>query len=86
MEQFSILHEFEKTQFLVDTDFNHESDEYELTMKFWCGAINGFTSIKSTWPAEREEDYKRTFEELKRPEKALKWIEGFEAKYVIKEE
>jgi hypothetical protein len=82
MEQFAILHELEGTQFLIDTTFDHDNDEYELTMKFWCEAINGFTSMKLKWPAENEEDYKRTFEELKDSAKAEKWKAGFEAKFV----
>ncbi|MEB0262873.1 hypothetical protein [Mucilaginibacter sp. 10I4] len=80
INQFSIIHELPETQFLVDTTFNHDTYEFELSMKFWCKAMNGFATMTLRWPPSKESDYRRTFKEFKDVEKAKKWIAGFEQK------
>lgn len=86
MESFSILHELPDTQFLVDTTFNHDTEEHELSMKFWCNAMNGFATMTLRWPTSKESDFNRTFEEFKDVEKAKNWIDGFEQKFISKKD
>ena len=81
MNEFCILHQLEETQFLVDTEYDHEKEEYSLSLKFWCAKINGYTTLKLNWGNDKVADYKRTFEEFKDIEKAKLWKKGFELKY-----
>ncbi len=71
--EFAILHEFEGAQFLVNTDYDHDEEKHELTMKAWSEEANGFAEMKLSWSEDKEEDFKRTFDQLKDKRIAHQW-------------
>lgn len=76
-DDLCILHQsIEGTQVLIDTTFDHENDNYQLTIKFWYEAINGYTSATLIWAADKEADYKTLFERLKDADYIKKWLAG----------
>jgi len=75
-KDFCILHNIEGTQFLVDTTFNHDTDEFELTIKFWFEYINGYTSATLKWHADKKDDFNKLFDKLKDVEYAKVWLNG----------
>lgn len=64
-EEFCIVHDTKSTQLLIDTDFDHNTDEFKLRFKFWSNEVNGFITNELTWSGSRYDDWKREFEALK---------------------
>ncbi len=73
MKQFAILHTTKTTQILIDTDFDHVTDTYTVSVKFWAKDINGYATMSPSWAARHKKDYERFFEEMKDPRYALKF-------------
>lgn len=71
--EFAILHNTEDNQFLIDTDFNHEKDEYGLRFKFWSEDFNGYAEIKLHWKSNDEENFIKTFERFRSLNECIKW-------------
>lgn len=65
MEIFGIIHDLQDTQFLVDKGFNHETNQFELTYKFWSVRINGFIKSTVVWEEKYENDFNEMFERFK---------------------
>lgn len=72
--EFAILHELEGTQFLVDSDYDHEEEKFKLSAKFWSEPINGYATMTLSWKEEAEEKFKESFEKFKDPEYCKQWI------------
>jgi|GEM_PF-5461624 len=64
-KEFSILHDFEESQFLVTRDYDHEDNEFIICYKFWCAPINGHATLTMRWDETREDDFKAAFEKFK---------------------
>lgn len=83
MDKFSILHNFKDTQFLVDTTYHHNTDEFELKYKFWSEKINGYITAKLMWSPEFENNFTDMFEKFKSRKYCRKFILGTEAKFLL---
>jgi|ERR1700722_4132221 len=79
--EFSILHQLEDTQFLVDTNWDDEEQMFKLTMKWWCEDINGTSSLTLSWGTDKEKDFIRTFNNFKKIETAKEWKYKFEHQF-----
>lgn len=73
-DDFAILHTIDEQQFLVDTTFNHNTEEHELTIKFWHDEINGYTSATLRWYKDKSDDFEKLFLRLKDIEYAKVWL------------
>ena len=77
--EFAILQNLSTGQFLVDTTFNQDKDEYELSFKFWSKKVNGFATITYHWSEDKEESFRDTFEKFKSVEYCEKWVASINA-------
>ena len=68
--EFAILHELKGTQFLVNTDYDHEAEQHKLSVKFWASKMNGFATVTLSWSSDDEESFKKQFDKLKDPKEA----------------
>lgn len=64
-QEFCIIHDTKTTQLLIDTDFDHGSDEFKLRFKFWSDKVNGYITNELTWADYKEDDWQGEFEALK---------------------
>jgi hypothetical protein len=80
-DDFAILHIIDGSQFLVDTTFNHETDEHELTIKFWYDYVNGYTSATLRWKGDKQADFEKLFTKLKNPDYAKIWLDGIKGQF-----
>lgn len=78
---FAILHDIEDSQFLVDTTYNHDTLEHELTIKFWCEKVNGYTSATLRWQDDKKDDFENLFQKLKDIEYAKVWLNGIKNQF-----
>lgn len=74
--EFSILQNISTGQFLVDTTFNHDKEEFELSIKFWAKNINGYATIKHHWSEDKEQFFRETFDKFKSVEYCEKWVKA----------
>lgn len=79
MEQFAILHEFEDTQCLIDSTYDHEEETFSINLKFWSTTINGFLSMKLGYTDE--ENFKAAFEKLKSKDEVKNYMEGINSAF-----
>lgn len=77
--EFAILHNLEEGQFLVDTTYNHDTNEHELSFKFWASNINGYATMTFTWLDDKEQDFISAFEKFKNAEFCKEWIKKINA-------
>jgi hypothetical protein len=75
--EFSILHELKGTQILIDTDYDHDQEKYNLSFKFWSNKMNGYAKIIMSWTADKEKDFKNTFDKFKDLSESEKWYKKF---------
>lgn len=81
MDQFAILHEFEDTQFLVNKSYEPETDEFNLTYKFWSAKINGYIEVTMSHESKNESNHLEMFEKLKDKGYCELFMKGTVAKF-----
>lgn len=75
-EQFCIVHETKESQILIDSDYDHDTEQFKITVKFWAANINGYASVSPSWAKKHESDYKRFFDKLKDINYAILFCKG----------
>ena len=73
-KEFAILHNLKSGQFLVDTTYDHESEEFNLSFKFWVSKMNGYATITLKWTDDKETDFIETFNKFKSVDFCEKWV------------
>ena len=76
--EFAILHEIDGRQFLVDTDYDHEEENFKLSYKFWNPSVNGYVTMTLSWEDSKEDKFKETFEKFRDPEYCKLWMENLD--------
>jgi len=79
MEEFAILHNFESTQCLIDSNYDSDEETFNIKIKFWSVKVNGFITLTMGWEFNQESEYKQAFEHFKSKDKAIEWINKFES-------
>lgn len=72
--EFAILHDIDGIQFLVDTDYDHDENEFSIRCKFWARYINGYATFTLKWSEDKEDDYKECFIKFKSVDFCKEWI------------
>ena len=72
--EFAILHDIDGIQFLVDTDYCHDKEEFSLRFKFWASYINGYATLTLKWTDDKENDFKESFIRFKSADYCKEWI------------
>jgi hypothetical protein len=74
---FAILHTFSETQVLINTDFDHEKDEFILLIKFWSKGVNGYVTLEMRYSTDKEDIFNEIFEKWKDPEHCETEVQKF---------
>ena len=74
--EFAILHELNGSQFLVDTTYDHEEEQFKLSIKFWASEVNGYVTMTMSWSDDKEDKFKETFDKFKDPEYCKEWVKN----------
>ena len=74
--EFAILHTLATGQFLVDTTYEHDSDEFKLSVKFWSSNVNGYVTMTLSWTGNDEADFIKTFDMFRTVEYCENWVKA----------
>ena len=84
--EFAILHDFENTQFLANSSYDSDNDQYKIDIKFWNDTVNGFIELSLGFDGDFEDKFEEAFDSFKNSEKALDLMKQIEESITFQEE